>query len=1042
MIDLGTWAFARRKLVYFLIAVLLVGGLLSAYDMSKLEDPEIKVKLAMVVATCPGASAHEMELEVTDPLEKSIRTIGAVERVDSWSYSDLALLQVELRSTTPDADVEQCWDLLRRKTADAAPRLPEGASVTVQDDFGLVYGMLYALTGDGLTERELSDYAALVQREVGNLESVARVALYGERAECIDIGIRPERMAALGVSPAEVLATLRGQNGICYAGWYDNGTNRVRVTVADRARTEEQIRDMVIEGHEEDRLRLGDIATVRSGYATPVRRAMRYEGERALGIAVAAASGTDIVKVGREVERTLERLRAERFPAGVEYHRVFYQPERVTEALGTFFVNLLESVLIVVAILMFSMGFRSGLIIGMSLVTIVVGTFLLLGLADGSMQRVSLASFILAMGMLVDNAIVIVDGILVDVERGLPRREALTAIGRRTAWPLLGATLIAILAFLPVFLSPDTAGVYVRDLFVVLAVSLLLSWLLALVHVPLMADRWLRLRTAGAAPSRSKPVERAHRARRRALRFGLRHRIASLAAAAVLVAASVVGYGYMRHGFFPDMVYDQCYLEYKLPEGANSTRVEADLAAIARYLKSRPEVRAVTASIGGTPARYNLVRSIASPSLASGELLVDFASAEALDASIDDLQRELTARYPDAYVKLKRYNIMYKKYPIEVQFTGPDPAVLGALADTTRRILERSPEVCLVTTDWDPAVPVLEVDYDQAAARRAGLCRRDLALSMLSAAGGIPVGTFSEGRHRKTIYLKCVGEEDGAVDDLENVPVFPTMPSVAAVLNEETLLGLRTGTADRGSLVGEALRTTPLRQVGRGVAVRWEDPVVCRSNGRRARRVMCSPVAGRETEAARKAVARAIERLPLPAGYALTWEGEKGASDETMRYLFKNVPLGIVLMIGVLILLFGDYRKPLIILCGIPLLAVGIVAAMLLTGKTFTFCAIVGALGLVGMMMKNCIVLLDEIGDRLAAGADPADALVEGTESRLRPVMMASLTTILGMIPLLGDAMFGSMAATIMGGLLFSTFATLFFVPLLYAVFFQIESKR
>ncbi len=385
---------------------------------------------------------------------------------------------------------------------------------------------------------------------------------------------------------------------------------------------------------------------------------------------------------------------------------------------------------------------------------------------------------------------------------------------------------------------------------------------------------------------------------------------------------------------------------------------------------------------------------------------------------------------------------MYKKYPIEAEFTGPDPAVLRALADSTRRILEQSPEVCLVTSDWDPAVPALEVDYDQAAARRAGLSRRDLSLSMLAAAGGIPVGTFYEGSHRKTIYLKCTEADGRAVDNLENVPVFPTVPSLGSVLNEETLRRLRTGNLDRGTLVGEALHTTPLRQLGRGIGVRWEDPVVCRSNGRRARRVMCSPVPGCETEAARRAVARRVERIGLPAGYALTWEGEKGASDETMRYLFKNVPLGVVLMLTVLILLFGDYRKPLIILCGIPLLAVGIVAAMLLTGKTFTFCAIVGALGLVGMMMKNCIVLLDEIGDRLAAGEEPAEALVNGTESRLRPVLMASLTTILGMIPLLGDAMFGSMAATIMGGLLFSTFATLFFVPVLYALFFKIEMKR
>lgn len=1041
MIDLGTWAFARRKLVGFLLAVLLVGGLRAAWEMSKLEDPEIKVKLAMVVATYPGASAHEVELEVTDPLEKGIRTIGAVKKVTSWSYSDLAILQVELHGTTRDADVEQCWDFLRRKTADVAARLPEGAAVSVQDDFGLVYGMLYALTGDGLGERELSDYAALVQRELGNLESVARVAVWGERAECIDIRIRPARMAALGVSPAEVLATLRGQHGIYYAGYYDNGTNRVRVTVADRSRTEEQLRDLVIEGHEEDCLRLGDIAEVVSGYATPVRQAMRYEGERALGIAVAAASGSDIVKVGRAVERRLAELAADRFPAGLEYHRIFYQPARVREALSTFFVNLLESVAIVVAILMLSMGFRSGLIIGMSLVTIVIGSLLLLGMADGSMQRVSLASFILAMGMLVDNAIVIVDGILVDLERGVPRREALTAIGRRTALPLLGATLIAILAFLPVFLSPDTAGVYVRDLFIVLAVSLLLSWLLALVHVPLMADRWLRVRR-GEKTEPSAFVAAAHRTLRGALGLGLRHRRATLAVAAALVAASIAGYGRMRQGFFPDMVYDQLYMEYKLPEGANSTRVEADLEAIAHYLRSRPEVRTVTAAIGGTPARYNLVRSIAVPSLAYGELIVDFASPEALEENIDAIQRELTARWPDAYVKLKRYNIMYKRYPIEAEFTGPDPAVLRTLADSARRILERSPEVCLVTSDWDPAVPVLEVDYDQAAARRAGLSRRDLSLSMLAAAGGIPVGTFYEGRHPKTIYLKCTGADGRAVDDLENVPLFRAVPSFGAVLDEETLRGLRTGSLDRTALVGGALRTTPLRQVGRGVGVRWEDPVVCRSDGRRARRVMCSPVPGCETEAARRAVARRIGRLPLPAGYALTWEGEKGASDETMRYLFRNVPLGVVLMVTLLILLFGDYRKPLVILCSLPLLAVGIVAAMLLTGKTFTFCAIVGALGLVGMMIKNCIVLLDEIGARIAAGEEPARALVSGTESRLRPVTMASLTTILGMIPLLGDAMFGSMAATIMGGLLFSTFATLLFVPVLYALFFHIEPNR
>lgn len=1040
MMDLGKWAFDNKKLVYFLVAVLLVGGLYAAYDMSKLEDPEIKVKMAMVVATYPGASAHEMEMEVTEPLEKNIRTIGEVDCVSSWSYNDLAILQVEMKSTVPDQEIEQCWDMLRRKVSDTQAGLPEGASVRVQDDFGLVYGMLYALTGDGIDERRLSDYARLIQRELTNIEDVGRVSVYGEREECINIELSPERMATLGVSPAEVLATLQGQNGIYYTGYYDNGPKRVRVTVSDKFRQVEQIRSMIIQGHENDQLRLGDIAKVEEGYAAPVRNSMAYNEEPALGIAVAAASGTDIVKVGKQVERRLAELKEDHFPAGVEYHRVFYQPERVTGALTTFFINLAESVVIVVAILMLVMGFRSGMIIGSSLIIIVIGTFSVLGMTGGSMQRVSLAAFILAMGMLVDNAIVIIDGILVDLKRGKPRIEAMTAIGKRTAMPLLGATLIAILAFLPVFLSPDTAGVYVRDLFIVLAVSLLLSWILALVHVPLMADSCLKSDPSGQGEA-SLYDGRIYAWLRASLNFALRHRVSSILIAVVLVGLSAYGYRFMRQGFFPDMEYDQLYMEYKLPEGTNSTRVASDLEEIRAYLKERPEIRDITTSTGGTPARYNLVRSIATPSLSYGELIIDFESPKALEKNMDAIQQELQDRYPDAYLKLKRYNIMYKKYPIEALFTGPDPAVLRVLADSARLIMEQSPEVCSVTTDWDPAMPLLEIDYEQTAARRSGLSRQDISTSVLSAAGGIPVGVFYEGIHKNTIYLKCTERDGEQMDNLENVPLFSMMPNMNGLLNDETLLKMKAGTVDRSDFIESVMQTTPLKQVSRGIGVKWEDPVVPRYNGQRARTVMCSPVPGIETEKARTAIAERIESLPLPEGYGLQWKGEKDASTRTMRYLFGNVPLGIVLMIAILIMLFKDYRKPAIILCCVPLLAIGIVGAMLLTGQTFTFCAIVGALGLVGMMMKNCIVLMDEIGEQIHAGVPPVQALVSSSESRLRPVMMASLTTILGMIPLLSDAMFGSMAATIMGGLLFSTLATLFFVPILYAVFFKIKIK-
>ncbi len=1038
--DISKWAFQNRNLVYFLVAVLLLGGVYSCYEMSKLEDPEVKVKLAMVVTTYPGASAHQVELEVTDVLEKKIRTMGNIDNVESYSYNDLSIIQIELLSTVKDEDVEQCWDMLRRKVSDACALLPPGASTPmVKDDFGNVYGMFYALTGDGLTDRELSDYAELIKREVSDLEGVDRVELYGTRPECINISLLQDRMANLGVKPAEVLATLNGQNKTTYTGYYENGDNRIRVTVNDKFKTVDDIGNMLIQGHDDDQLRLRDIARIEKSYEKPTRNELFYDGEQALGLLVAASSGTDIIKVGNAVAKKLEHLKENRLPAGVECHKVFYQPERVGDSLGTFVINLIESVIIVVLILMLAMGFKSGVIIGISLIVTVFGSFLFLLFAGGTMQRVSLAAFVLAMGMLVDNAIVIIDGILVDLKSGKSRMEAMTAIGKQTAMPLLGATLIAIIAFLPIYMSPDTAGVYTRDLFIVLAVSLLLSWILALIHVPLMADRRLKSeKTTGEANVRVYKG-RVYAYLRTALRFGLAHRWSFVFAMVGLLGLSLWGYGYMRQGFFPDMVYNQLYMEYKLPEGTNSTQVVRDLQEIEAYLKGREEITHVTISVGGTPGRYNLVRSIANPSLSYGELIVDFTSPEELVENMDEIQSYLSRAYPDAYVNLKRYNLMFKKYPIEAQFMGPDPAVLHRLADSARHIMENTPEVRLVTTDWEPQVPVLTIEYDQPAARALGLSRNDVSLSLLTATGGIPIGSFYEGIHANTIYLKCLNEEGDPIEDLGNTQVFSSLPSLNGLLNEEMMVKLKAGTLSKEELVEGIMGSTPLKQISKGVDVRWEDPVVPRYNGQRSQRVQCSPVPGLETEQARLAVASQIENIPLPEGYTLCWQGEKIASTDSMKYLFKNFPLAVILMIAILIMLFKDYRKPIIIFCCIPLVFVGVVAVMLLTGKTFNFVAIVGTLGLIGMLIKNGIVLMDEITLQIGRGVEPMTALIDSSQSRLRPVMMASLTTILGMIPLLTDAMFGSLAAAIMGGLLFGTLITLLFIPVLYALFFHIK---
>ena len=1038
-LDFSRWGLSNRKLVSFFVAILVVGGIVSYDIMPKLEDPAIKVKQAMVITTYPGASAHEVELEVTDKLEKAIREMSGIDNVQSQSMNDLSLITVELETTVKDADVEQHWDILRRKVSNAASSLPETASTPqVRDDFGDVFGMFYALTADGLSDREMSDYAELVKRNVADIDGVSRVEIYGQRQECIYIEMRQDKMANLGVMPIEVIQTLNNQNRTTYSGYYDNGTHRVRVTVDDRFKKVEDIANMIIQGHDDEQLRISDVARVYKGYADPTRNEMKRDGQRALGISIAGVADKDIIKVGKQVEKTIDEL-SKTMPLGIKFEKIFNQPERVESALNTFLVNLLESVLIVVVVLIFTMGFKSGLIIGLSLLTIVLGSLLVLKGFDGTLQRVSLAAFILAMGMLVDNAIVIVDGILVDLKQGRPRDEALTAIGRRTAMPLLGATLIAILAFWPIFLSPDTAGVYVRDLFSVIAVALMLSCVLALVHVPVMADRMLKApeKTAGSDDDPYKG--RSYAVLEKIMNFGLRFRFIMIAAAIGLVLLSIWSYRFLNQAFFPDMEYDQLYMEYKLPEGTNHTQVAQDLAEINEYLKTRKEVTHITTAIGGTPSRYNLVRSVATPSLSYGELIIDFETPKALVENINDIQKELNKRYPDAYIKLKRYNLMFKKYPIEVCFSGPDPSVLHRLSDSAMAVIAASDKVYLPTSDWEPQVPVLSVNYDQPSARTTALSRSDVATSILAYTSGIPIATFYDGIHNEGIVLKCTDALGNDLDRIDNVPVFGILPNFNNFLTRSTLQKLMSGAIDKDNIIEMITQTTPLKQVAKAVELKWEEPVVMRYNGQRQQRVQCSPRPGVGTEAARASIAKQIEKIKLPTGYSLSWQGEKMASDRSMKYLFNGFPLAIILIIMILIMLFKDYKKPAIIFCCIPLIFVGVIPAVLLTGKPFGFVAIVGVLGLIGMMIKNGIVLMDEINLQISEGMAPRDALVNSSKSRLRPVMMASLTTILGMIPLIPDAMFGSLAVTIMGGLFVGTLITLIFIPIFYAMFFKIK---
>ncbi len=1035
--NIGKWALSNSKLVYYLVAILIFGGALSYYGMSKLEDPAIKVKQAMVVTVYPGASPYEVELQLTDKIERALLSMKGVDEVLSSSYSDLSIIQVNMLTTVPDDELEQSWDLLRRKVNDVAATLPAGASTSVVvDNYGDVFGMFYALTSDGISNYELSQYAELIQREVQCIDGISQVDLYGVSVPTIEVLINEDRLSGLGVAPAQIISAISDHNSMIYSGYYNSGQSRLAVSIGGRSRSIEDLEEIIIKGNQGDVFKLGDIAHIKSSYAEPNRQALYYDYKPAIGISISALAGTDITKLGREVEALLERLKLEKLPIGLEYNKVFFQPEKVEDAIDTFFISLVQSVAIVIVVLMFAMGFRSGVLLGVTLIVTVIGSILFLDMLGGTLQRVSLAAFILAMGMLVDNAIVIVDGILTDRGKGILNSRALTNIVHKTTMPLLGATIIAILAFLPVFLSPDTAGVYVRDLFIVLAISLLLSWVLSLTMVPLQAK---------AMFNKPAKVKQSYDSRfyvwlRATLTWSLRHRSITIATALVLVGLTALAYKKIPQSFFPDMAYNQVYIEYKLLENSRPEKTKVDLDSITKYLFSREDVTHVTTSVGATPSRYNLVRSIATPSLSYGDIIVEFADNETTLNAIPEIQNYLTENYPQAYARVKRYNLMYNKYPIEATFKGSDPEVLRELTQQAQEIMANNSDIMLITSDWERRVPKLELDYNQAVARDIGLSRSDVALSIMASTEGLPVETLYNGKKSERIVVKCVDKDGNKIEGLETAPIFSMMPSLDA-LNKDTIIALINGSISEEELLASSFATTPLSQSVNGISIEWQDPIVVRHNGQRAMRAQANNIPTVGAEDARIQIVEAVEAIPLPEGYSLMWEGEFKAKTKSMQYLVRNIPLSIILMIAILIMLFKDYKKPLIILICVPLLFVGAILGLLLSGKAFGFVAVCGILGLIGMMIKNGIVLMDEINMQISEGKEPFCALLDSSASRFRPVMMASLTTILGMIPLLPDELFGSGAATIMGGLLLGTVITLIFIPVFYSIFFKLKIK-
>ncbi len=1036
---LSEYTFKNKAIIWFILFSMVAGGILAYRSISKLEDPEIVVMMSQIVTVYPGATAHEVEMQVTNVIEEELSNLADLESIRSKSMPNVSIVSVILELNVPQKEIEQRWDFLRRRINEVIPKLPEGAQAPmVFDDFGDVYGMFYAMTGNGFSYKEMNKMAHYVKREMLALDGVARVEIYGAQDPVTEIVFSPSKMGEMGVFPIQVLAALSGENAMVYPGSLQTGNQLLNISVNGKISDAEDVANVLVKGLDGSLLRLGDLAQVNETYAEPPRNTMLLNNQNAIGISLSMESGANIVEVGKRVEKRLAELQ-KNIPVGYAFEKVFFQPDLVSNAINGFIQNLIASVIIVILVLMVSMGFRSGVIIGAGLLFTIFATFPILLAAGGTLQRISLGAFIVAMGMLVDNAIVVLDGILIDFKKGVERKRALIHPATRTAWPLLGATFIAVIAFFPVYLSKDAAGTYARDLFVVLCISLFISWLLAMTQIPLFAEKFIK--------NNKKKKEKelysgwGYRQLRKLLTLLLRYKTASLVVAALLLAVSAFYFDNIKKAFFPDFNYNQVYIEYKLPEGTNPQKITDDLKEISGYFLSLEEVKQVVASQGQTPTRYCLVRSMGEAADNYGELIVDFKDYKTMVRMKPVLSEYLHNQFPDARSRIRKYNLSIKaSHTVEVEFTGPDPAVLRDLSRQAKEIFHRNPyaDPYTIEDDWEPMGQMFVARYVQQSARRAGTTRSDVSNAILAATDGLPIGEFFDGQTRVGIVMKVRNPDGTRIENLEDIPVWSMLPNISG-MNERTIQELLYGIKSFDDLTRELVSPVPLRAVTQGIDLDWQEQVVRRLNGQRSMQVQCEPLDEHNPAIVRQAMLSEIENIPLPDGYSMKWVGEHELKGEALTNIFSYLPISILLIILTLIMLFRDFKKPIIVLSCIPMAFVGIVPGMIISGQPFTFMAIIGSFGLMGMIVKNAIVLLDEAETRIAGGAQKYHALINATISRARPVLLASITTILGVTPLVNDPMYGSMAVAIISGLLVGTLITLLFVPILYATFYRVK---
>jgi multidrug efflux pump subunit AcrB len=1012
--NIGEYSVKRPVISWLIVIILVFGGIWAFNNMGKLEDPAFTIKLAKIITLYPGASAQQVQDEVTYHIEDALQRMEQVKHIKmSISRPGMSDIQIEFKDKYRAEDFPAIYDELRRKIADMESKLPPGAQAPVIiDEFGDVYGIYMALTGQGYSWRDLWDFADRLKRELVLVPGVRKVIIGGEQREVVYVDISRARLGELGISPTQIADILESQNVVADAGQVRVGPEYLRISPTGEFSSVAAIGDVLIGSDEKKLVYLKDIAKIERAYEDVPSKMYYVNGRPALTLGISMQSGENVVAVGESLHRRIDELEAI-MPVGMEMTEIYNQPVEVDKSVRGFVVSVGQAVAIVIAVLLLFMGMRVGLIIGAVLLITVAGTLLIMHLNGIELQRISLGALVIALGMLVDNAIVIAEGMLVRMQGGMRAVEAARETVGKTIWALLGGTVIGILAFSAIGLSPDSTGEFAGSLFYVILYSLLLSWVTAISTTPLLCSLLIKPGESGNETPKDPYGGALFTAFRGVVALAIRWRVLTVAVVVGLFVIALVGFGSVKRAFFPESNTPMFFVDVWEIEGSDIRSARADALRVSAFLRTLEGVEQTTTVIGGPHERFTLVYDPREISSAYAQVIVNTDSRERIAEVWREVEEYMQTQMPwtDPIIKSLRIG-PGRDSKIEARFHGADPAVLRQLSEQAQAIMRADAEAKDIRDDWRQPVKLIRPLFNEQVGRQLGITRENLAYALRYAFEGTQVGRYRDGIRVLPIMMRAPTEERADVGHLQDITLW------SPVLNQ----------------------AVPAAQVISGFETAFENTVLRSRDRIRTIIASCNPT-GELTTPLFSRVKPQIENIELPSGYSLSWGGEFEDSQKAQTGLGRSLPIGFLFMILTSILLFGKIRQPLIIWLTVPLAIVGITAGLLAANGAFDFMSLLGGLSLIGLLIKNAIVLIDEIDQQIGEGKEQFSAILDATVSRFRPVILAAATTILGLIPLLSDVFFVNMSITIMAGLGFATILTLVFVPTLYSLMFSIEPK-